>query len=97
MARLALRLRDFGLGHLHVVHCGTRNQQLLSGLGLDRIFDINANGGSPPDCGPVEQTPVAQSPEERKKTQTKTMLEAHEALCEAAPEIDFASKTFSIS
>jgi len=53
---------------------------------VDRIFDIDANGGSPPDCGPVEQTLVAQSPEERKKTQTKSMLEAHEALCEAAPE-----------
>jgi hypothetical protein len=56
------------------------------GLGLDRIFDIDANGGSPPDCGPVEQTLVERSPEERKKTQTKTVLEAHEAFCEAAPQ-----------
>ena len=86
MARLAFRLRELGHGHLHIVHCGSRNQQLLSRLGLDRIFDIDANGGSLPDCGPVEQTLVAQSPEERKKTQTKSMLEAHEALCEAAPE-----------
>ena len=29
---------------------------------------------------------MAQSREERKKTQTETMLQAHEALCEAAPE-----------
>lgn len=86
MARLALRLREIGQGHLHIVHCGTQNQQLLSGLGLDRIFDIDASGGSPPECGPVEQTIVAQSPKERKKTQTKTILEAHEALCEAVPE-----------
>jgi len=86
MARLALRLRELGHGHLHIVHCGSRNQQLLSGLGLDRIFDIDASGGSPPDCGPLEQTLVARSPEERKKTQTETMLRAHEALCEAAPE-----------
>ena len=85
MARLALRLRELGQGHLHIIHCGSRNQQPFR-LGLDRIFDIDANGGSPPDCGPLEQTLVAQSPEERKKTQAKSMLEAHEALCEAAPE-----------
>ena len=86
MARLALRLRELGHGPLHIVNCGSRNQQLLSGLGLDRIFDISASGGGPPDCGPLEQTLVARSPEERKKTQTETMLQAHEALCEAAPE-----------
>ena len=86
MARAALWLTELGQGKLHIVHCGSRNQQLLSGLGLDRIFDIDANGGSPPDCGPLEQTLVARSPEERKKTQTETMLQAHEALCEAAPE-----------
>ena len=86
IARLALRLRELGCGPLHIVHCGSRNQQLLSGLGLDRIFDINASGGSSPDCGPLQQTLVAQSPEQRKKTRTETMLQAHEALCEAAPE-----------
>ena len=86
MARLALRLRELGEGHIHIVHCGSRNQQLLSGLGLDRILDIDANGSSRPDCGPLEQTRLAQSPEERKKKQTETMLEAHEALCEVAPE-----------
>jgi len=86
MARLALRLRELGHGHLHIVHCGSRNQQLLSGLGLDRLFDIDASGDSSPNCGPLEQRLVAQSREERKKTQTETMLQAHEALCEAAPE-----------
>jgi anti-sigma B factor antagonist len=85
MARLALRLRE-GDGHLHIVHCGSRNQQLLSGVGLDRLFDIDADGDNPPDCSPLKQTLVAGSPEERKKTQAKTMLEAHEALCQAASE-----------
>ncbi|HEU5246167.1 MAG TPA: hypothetical protein VFU09_03670 [Candidatus Udaeobacter sp.] len=37
-------------------------------------------------CGTFEQTLAEQSPDERKKKQTETMLEAHEALCEAAPE-----------
>ena len=86
MARLALRLRELGYGDLHVVHCGTLNQKLLSDLGLNRIFDIDPDGDTPPDCGLLEQAPVAQPPEVRKKTQTKTMLEAHEALCEAASE-----------
>src|SRR6188472_1678945 len=75
MARLALQLRELRHGHLQIVHRGSHNQQLLSGLGLDRIFDIDASGGSPPNCGPLEQTLVAR--EERKKTQTETMLQAH--------------------
>ena len=66
MARVALWLRELGHGPLHIVRCGGHNQQLLSGLGLDRIFDIDANGGSPPDCSPSEQTLAAPSLEEQK-------------------------------
>jgi anti-sigma B factor antagonist len=87
MASVALRLKELGHGHLHIVHCGNRSQELLSGLGLDQIFDIRGNGSSPPECGALEQTPPAiRSPADRKKEQTETMLAAHEALCEAAPE-----------
>ena len=86
LARIALWLRQLGQNPLRIVHCGSHNRQLLSGLGLDRIFEIDANGDIPPDCGPLDQTLAAQSPEQRKKKQTQTMLEAHEALCEAAPE-----------
>src|SRR5262245_36910022 len=86
MARVALWLRELGHGPLHIVRCGSHNQQLLAGLGLDRIFDIDANGGSPPDCRPFEQTLATPSLDEQKKMQTKTMLDAHEALCEASPE-----------
>ena len=86
MARVALWLRELGNGPLNIVRCGSRNEQLLSGLGLNRIFNIDANGGSPPDCGSFEETLAAPSLEEQKKTQTKTMLDAHEALCEASPE-----------
>jgi anti-sigma B factor antagonist len=86
MASVALRLKELGHGHLHIVHCGNRSQELLSGLGLDQIFDIRVNGASPPDCGALEQAAAVQSPADRKKEQTETMLEAHEALCEAAPE-----------
>ena len=86
MATVALRLRELGQGHLHVVHCSSRCQELLSGLRLDQIFDVRANGASPPECGAFERPPRIQSPGDRKREQIETMLEAHQALCEAAPE-----------
>ena len=86
MATVALRLRELGQGHLHVVHCSSRCQELLSGLRLDQIFDVRANGASPPECGAFERPPRIQSPADQKREQIETMVEAHEALCEAAPE-----------
>jgi anti-sigma B factor antagonist len=87
MAGVALRLKELGHGHLHVVHCGNRSRELLSGLGLDQIFSIHSNGSSAPDCQSLGEpaAPVA-VPDEDKKEQTQTMLEAHEALCQASPE-----------
>jgi len=80
MAGLALRLKELGQGHLRVVHCGERSRQLLSGLGLDQLFQISSNGARAPECGALASKPW------RKKEQAKEMLAAHEALCEAAPE-----------
>ena len=82
LAAVALRLRELGQGHLHVVHCGERSRELLSGLGLDQIFDIRSNGATPPECREVNENSAAA----RKKETTETMLEAHQALCDAAPE-----------
>ena len=62
MASVALRLKELGRGHLHVVHCRNRSRELLSGLGLDQIFDIHANGATAPECEEIEggvQRPVA--------------------------------------
>src|SRR5262245_3465345 len=86
MASVALRLKEIGQGHLHIVHCGNRSQQLLSGLGLDQIFDIHSDGTRAPECEALEQGSKIQTIDSRKREQTETMLEAHEALCEAAPE-----------
>ncbi len=88
MAGMALRLKELGEGGVHVIHCGERSRDLLSGLGLDQIFDIQANGAEAPRCEalsksngePVEKSAAA------KREQADTMLEAHEALCEAAPK-----------
>jgi len=85
LAGVALRLKELGDGHLHVVHCGTRSRELLSGLGLDQIFSIHDGGLSAPICTELngeEEKPST----DHKSEQAETMLEAHEALCRAAPE-----------
>jgi anti-sigma B factor antagonist len=92
MASVALRLKELGRGHLHIVHCGNRSQQLLSGLGLDQIFDIHGDGSSAPECEALEQATKEHSANSRKIEQAETMLEAHEALCQAAPENIFRFK-----
>jgi anti-sigma B factor antagonist len=86
MAGVALRLKEIGQGHLRVVHCGQRSHELLSGLGLDQLFAIQTDGSNAPDCEELNNQSKAESPEEKKQEQTKEMLKAHEALCEAAPE-----------
>jgi anti-sigma B factor antagonist len=87
LAGVALRLKELGNGHLHVVHCGTRSRELLSGLGLDQIFSIQGEDMSAaPECSELNGEPAAASSAEQKREQAKTMLDAHEALCRAAPE-----------
>jgi anti-sigma B factor antagonist len=87
MAGVALRLKELGRGHVHIVHCGGRSRDLLSGLGLDQIFSIRNNGSIAPEC---ESLPSGKTMQdlllEKKKAQAETMLEAHEALCAAVPE-----------
>ena len=92
MAGVALRLKELGHGHLHIVHCGTRSRELLSGLGLDQIFNIQANGQSAPECKSLEPDRSGSMSPDEKKEQARTMLDAHQALCEAAPENLFRFK-----
>lgn len=86
MAGVALRLRELGQGHLHVVHCGERSRELLTGLGLDQIFSIHQNGAASPECHQLGSERARDAIEREKAEQARTMLEAHEALCEASPE-----------
>ncbi len=85
MAGVALRLKELGHGHLHVVHCGVRSRDLLTGLGLDQIFNIHTDGSAAPQCEVLSGPPPAE-PSVQKHQQAQQMLDAHEALCEAAPE-----------
>ncbi len=86
MAGVALRLKELGQGNLRVVHCGERSHELLSGLGLDQLFSIQKNGTAAPQCELLKSKSQPESMQEKKVEQQKEMLDAHEALCEAAPE-----------
>jgi len=86
MAGVALRLKELGQGHLRVVHCGHRSHELLSGLGLDQLFTIQDNGANAPQCELLDNQSKAETSDEKKAEQKKEMLDAHEALCEAAAE-----------
>lgn len=86
MAGVALRLKEMGHGRLHVVHCGERSRELLTGLGLDQIFTLHANGAPAPECELLARAePEAMEAAERKQEQKREMLHAHEALCAASP------------
>ena len=85
MAGVALRLKELGHGHLHVVHCGQHSRDLLTGLGLDQIFSIHSNGSAAPETDALPG-PAPAEPSVEKQRQAQQMLDAHEALCEAVPE-----------
>jgi anti-sigma B factor antagonist len=91
MAGVALRLKELGRGHLHVIHCGERSRDLLSGLGLDQLFNIHSDGENAPECASLKRQANGVD-ENQKDEQARTMLEAHEALCEAVPENLFRFK-----
>lgn len=91
MAGVALRLKELGRGHLHVIHCGERSRDLLSGLGLDQLFNIHSDGENAPECESLKRQSDG-SVDGQKQDTARTMLEAHEALCEAAPENLFRFK-----
>ncbi len=81
MAGIALRLRELGQGHLHVVNLNERNSDLLCNLGLDQLFSLDAAPVANNSI-PLEQNTLGPAPADR-QAQTRTMLEAHEALVDA--------------
>ena len=85
LAMIALRLREIGQGSLHVVNLNERNHDLLTNLGLDQLFSMDACGVK--DAGPATGKSLPQeTPAPDHSTQAANMLEAHEALVEADPE-----------
>src|SRR4026208_257753 len=78
MAGVALRLKELGHGHLHVVHCGERSRNLRPGRALVQIFDIHAKGPPAPQCEILKRK-AANGAAEQKKQVNADMLDAHEA------------------
>ncbi len=85
LAMIALRLREIGQGSLHVVNLNERNHDLLTNLGLDQLFSMDPCGVRDPARDPSSAL-LQPTPSPDRNSQAETMLEAHEALVEAAPE-----------
>lgn len=86
LAGMALRLREFGEGHLWVVNRNSRNNELLEGLGLDALFahEPPPNSGQTINGSTLSGNALTASAD---KAQTReVMREAHEACVEANPE-----------
>lgn len=83
LAGVALRLRELGQGHLHVINLNERNTDLLGNLGLDQLFTIGLDGLK---AGEAPSRPLDDGGAADRTEQAETMLEAHQALVDAAPE-----------
>ncbi len=85
LAAIGLALRGLGQGELRAINLNERNRDLLTNLGLDQLFTLGGNE-EPPEAGAsgrmVPHTPLEGEPAD-KLTQTRTMLEAHEACVKA--------------
>jgi anti-anti-sigma regulatory factor len=84
LAMIALRLREIGHGSLHVVNLNERNHDLLSNLGLDQLFSMDACGVK--ENGPAIRNTLPAGGAADHSAHAETMIEAHEALIEADPE-----------
>jgi anti-anti-sigma regulatory factor len=90
LAGIALRLREMGQGALHLIRLNDRNGNLLRNLGLDQLFTLGLGELELPGEWQTAIDTARPLPEEPaqpdRKEQAQTMLEAHEALVQAAPE-----------
>ncbi|MFZ4764125.1 MAG: STAS domain-containing protein, partial [Roseimicrobium sp.] len=86
----ALNLRELGDGEVCVLNANTRNQQLLSSLGLDHILDVDKDGTKHvaerrevcDELGTCQESATGIT----KGEQAVHVLEAHEALTKANAE-----------
>ena len=84
MAGIALRLRELGQGHLHVVNLNERNSDLLCNLGLDQLFSLDAQPVANSATAPLESGGAGGGGAAADhQTQVKTMIDAHQALVDA--------------
>ena len=84
LAGMALRLREFG-GTLLVCNVNERNFELLRNLGLNNLFQIEPSSGSP-TVGSNGESALETEGDLSRSEHAACMIEAHEALVDAAPE-----------
>ena len=90
LAGLAFRLKEEGLGDVCLVNLSEANQDVLSTIGLDRVFRTYVAGNTPEAYRAVldhwdDQAPLPRPKETRRET-ARTILEAHRNLVEASPD-----------
>ena len=83
LAGMALRLREFGDGHLWVVNRNNRNSELLEGLGLDALF---SHDPAPTGVSVSTANGTALQQHADKEYTREVMRTAHEACVAANPE-----------
>ncbi|MCE9520081.1 MAG: STAS domain-containing protein [Verrucomicrobia bacterium] len=86
----ALNLRESGNGEVSVLNANSRNQQLLTSLGLDHILDVDHDGSKfcnerKQVCNELNTCADGMSPCP-KEEQAAQVLAAHEALTQANAE-----------
>ena len=84
LAGMGLRLKELGQGNLHVINANDRNTDLLQNLGLDQLFELGSDEVLK-TLHPSGIEALASNVFSKSNT-AETMLEAHEALVEPAPE-----------
>jgi len=98
---LGLKLREAGNGLLHILNANPRNLELLKNLGLDRLINIEGNGGDglrggvrgggkgpgPGDLNGLKEEHLEEMPcpVPTRAEAAPTILEAHENLMEFDP------------
>jgi anti-sigma B factor antagonist len=86
---LARDLKEHGGGRLTVLNVNTRNEQLLTNLGLDHVLEVDLNGST----WQTERRAVSAALEQcepavklDKVERAAHILSAHQSLCEANPD-----------
>lgn len=82
LASVAFNLREVEGGELRVINANERNFTLLESLGLDHLFDIEADANREI---PQQLTHAPTTGETKLEDQREVILAAHEALIEADP------------
>ena len=100
---LARDLSDYGGGRLTVINVNSRNEQLITNLGIDHVLEVDLNGSTWQNERRAVAATLEQCESTRaldKEERAAHILNAHQSLCEVNPEnavrfkdvIEFLSK-----